>query len=398
MVTRGNVVMLCALALLTLGVVMVNSAGMSVAPVGETGQLAPGVDPVTFQSILTSRPSLYAVVAVVAMLVCGVLPTRWLERSAGLRPSHALAILAAALVTILALLLAVYAPGVGRSVNGAARWIVVPIAGSLQPSEIAKWGMVVVIACGAVASGDGLRRFRGGLPILIAVLCLVCAVIVVEDLGTAVLIGGVGVLVLVAAGMRLWWLLATVPVAVAGFVAAVLSSPYRVDRVVSFIDPYRDPQGDGYHMIQSMATIAGGGPFGRGLGHGLQKFGYLPEDTSDFLFAVICEELGLAGASLVIALYGVMFVALAGIVRAADGPVRRLIALGVLLTVAGQATINLFVVTGLGPTKGIALPLLSAGGTGWVLTCAALGLVAAIDRDTERRAVTLGGVREPVAA
>ena len=150
----------------------------------------------------------------------------------------------------------------------------------------------------------------------------------------------------------------------------------------------RVPTNLGYHRVvrfiaclAAMATIAGGGPFGRGLGHGLQKFGYLPEATSDFLFAVICEELGLAGAALVLSLYAVVFWTLASIARSAVGPVCRLVALGVLATIAGQAVINLFVVTGLGPTKGIALPLLSSGGTGWILTCAALGLVAAIARD-----------------
>src|SRR6185295_7665477 len=144
--------------------------------------------------------------------------------------------------------------------------------------------------------------------------------------------------------------------ALVGLIGAIWVSPYRIKRLTAFLDPYADPQGAGYHMIQSMAAVAGGEGPGRGLGHGLQKFGYLPEDKTDFLFAVICEELGVVGAAIVIGLFVCLIWAGLAVVRREKCLVLKLVGLGVIATVAFQALINLVVVTGLGPTKGIALP------------------------------------------
>ena len=151
-------------------------------------------------------------------------------------------------------------------------------------------------------------------------------------------------------------------------------------RIMAFRDPYRDPEGIGYHTIQSLVAVAGGEGWGRGLGFGIQKLGYLPEDRTDFLFAVICEELGIAGAAVIIALFMGLLWAGFGVMRREHSPFLRLVALGITATVSIQAVINLAVVTAVAPTKGIALPLLSSGGTGWVLTAFSLGLIVAIDR------------------
>lgn len=399
MLRAGHVVMLCAVALLMLGVVMVSSAGMAVEP------LAAGADPtasaattgVTFISIMTSRPMLYMAVAMVAMIIAFQVPVARLAQRA---TSGGDAIAPAPikdylwlLVSTLAILIViglVYVPGIARPVNGAHRWVDLGIPGlnSVQPSELAKWLIIPVVALYAArlttlpAGGpqDRLGKFFTGLvPGLVAV-GLVAALVVVEDLGTGFLIAVVGAFILLAGGAKIRHFAWFVPPALAGVAFAIITSPYRVRRVLAFLDPYADPMGDGFHMIQSMQTVAGAGPFGRGLGHGLQKFGYLPEDTTDFLFAIICEELGLAGASLVIALYIIMIWAALSIAARETRPLLKLIVLGVTATVAIQACINLVVVTGLGPTKGIALPLLSAGGTGWILTAGMLGLVASIDR------------------
>jgi cell division protein FtsW len=170
------------------------------------------------------------------------------------------------------------------------------------------------------------------------------------------------------------------PLAALAFAGAVVANPYRLTRLETFLNPYKDPEGSGYHMIQSMLAVHNGELTGRGLGHGMQKFGYLPEDQTDFLFAIICEETGLAGAALVALLYAGILWAGLSIIRKQPAPFLKLIAVGVLATLGLQALINLAVVTGLGPTKGIALPLLSAGGTGWILTSACLGTLIAIDR------------------
>jgi len=162
-------------------------------------------------------------------------------------------------------------------------------------------------------------------------------------------------------------------------VAAIVQEPYRLQRLTAFLDPWADMKGAGYHPIQSMLALAHGNVTGTGLGQGVQKFGYLPEDTTDFIFAVICEEMGFAGAALVIALYLTILWTGLGILRDCRDVFGRLVALGVMLTLGIQAAINLAVVTVMLPTKGIALPLVSAGGTGWVLTAFSLGLLAALD-------------------
>lgn len=374
---------LCVLALLTVGVVMVNSADMSVGAGGA----------VTAESILLSRSTLYMALAVGAMWLCAVLPIRAvcarIERNAE-PPSSPTPRLSGSrglwlgVGVLSALLLTVYLPVIGHEVNGAYRWVRFNTPGlgetSMQPSELAKWGLVLLIAWYAVTRAEGLRRFWTGLlPALVAT-AIVAGIIVVEDLGTGVVVGAVACVMLVAAGARIRHFLPFLPVAGAAIVAAILVSPYRVRRLTAFLDPYADPQWTGYHMIQSMVAVANGEIFGRGLGHGLQKFGYLPEDRTDFLFAVICEEMGIAGAMLVIGLYTLLLWAGIAIIRAEPSRLLRMIGLGILVTIGLQAAVNLAVVTGLGPTKGIALPLLSSGGTGWVLTAACLGLLVNMDR------------------
>ncbi len=150
--------------------------------------------------------------------------------------------------------------------------------------------------------------------------------------------------------------------------------------------PYANPQGDGYHMIQSLLSFATGGVTGRGLGNGIQKLGYLPEDTTDFIFSVICEELGLFGAILTAALYlGVVCVGWSIVRRRsaeADGGFGAMLAFGVACMLGLQAAINMAVATVSVPTKGLSLPLVSAGGTGLVITAAALGLMASVARQT----------------
>ena len=392
MLRAGHGILLCALALLMLGVVMVQSAGMVVRPLDEGAdpQAAAAVSGVTIESLLFSRTSLYLVLAVGAMAMASRLPLRRLadrcERVAFLPPAGDLGLLVLGAVGLLATLALVYVPGIQREVNGAARWINLHLPGleSVQPSELAKWGLVILISVYAARlatrADNHMRRFAKGL--LPACLCVgvVAGFVVLEDLGTGVLMVTAASIVLLAAGARLWHFALFAPPAVIAVLAAIITSPYRVQRITSFLDPYADPQGSGYHMIQSLTAVAGGGVFGRGLGHGLQKFGYLPEDTTDFLFAIVCEELGLAGALMVLFLYALLAWFGTSIAARERTLTLKLLALGITTTVIVQAMINLFVVTGLAPTKGIALPLMSSGGTGWILTGFALGLVVAIDR------------------
>ena len=148
------------------------------------------------------------------------------------------------------------------------------------------------------------------------------------------------------------------------------------------MDPYADPRGIGYHILQSMSAISGGGLTGRGLGHSVQKHGYLPEDTTDFIFAVLSEELGILGVVLIVGLYVLLLLLGLNIIKRAGSIFEKTLALGITLTIGLQTLMNITVVVGLAPTKGIALPLLSSGGTGWLLTAAGIGLLWAIDRQS----------------
>lgn len=388
MLRPGQAIVLCVLALLTIGVVMVNSADMTLA----------ADQAVTMKSIILSRSTAYMVLALIALLSCSLLPVRAMadavvgtpmteednQRIPFLARMMGPWVLWVAAGVLLATLATVYVPFIGREINGSHRWLEVrlPSLGkvSLQPSEIAKWGLVVLVAWFGAKYACRMNRFWTGLVPALGAVGMVAGFIVVEDLGTGILIGCVACIMLLAAGARWWQLGMLIPPALGMLVVAVASSPYRMKRLTAFRDPFADPEKTGFHMIQSMAAVSNGEVAGRGLGFGLQKFGYLPEDRTDFLFAVICEELGVAGAAMVVALYiGLMWAGYL-VLRREQHVMLKLVVLGVLATVAIQAIINLAVVTGLGPTKGIALPLLSSGGTGWILTAASLGLIVAIDR------------------
>ncbi len=390
---------------------MVNSAGMTMKPT----KLADGtfITPVvSASSILFSRTTIYMVLAIATMLLASRLPIRRLlsltQSEDSMIPDYrsgrwgildfkfaALAALALIFVLLLA-----YVPGIGKSVNGSHRWLRLPIPGigdalSVQPSEIAKWAMVFIVAWFATRRLSIIPSFYRGLLPALCLLGSVCFVIILEDLGTGALVMATGCIILLAAGARIWQFAMFIPLGLMGLVAAIVTSPYRVARITAFLDPYQDAEKTGYHMIQSMLAVAGGEGFGRGLGFGLQKFGYLPEDTTDFLFAIICEELGIAGAAIIIVHFVVIICMGCAIVIRERSTMLRLVALGIVSTIGLQAIINLIVVTGLGPTKGIALPLVSSGGTGWLLTCFSIGILMAIDRTQDAYEPALGSSTTP---
>jgi len=371
MLRAAQGLILLAISLLLIGVVMVTSAGLAVGEESAAG--------ITLRDVLLGRPAMFAALAVVLMLVAWRLPVSWLYTAKGAASPVPWIVLGSILLLVL-----VHVPPFGVEINGARRWVRFGPLG-FQPSELAKWGLLIVIAWHATRRAGSMGRLGSGFLAPMALVALICALIATEDLGTAVLIAMVGVLMVLAAGAKLRHVTLLIPFGAAGFAAAVLTSPYRIDRLRAFLDPYQDPQGIGYHVLQSMAAVSGGGLAGRGLGNGLQKFGYLPEDTTDFIFAIISEELGLVGAAVVICLYATLLLCGFSIVRRAEHPFQRLLGLGILLTIGLQALINLAVVTGLAPTKGIALPLVSAGGTGWCLTAFCLGLLASIDREQARK-------------
>lgn len=393
MLRAGHGLVLSVLGLLVLATVMVNSASLSLS----------GDGPTTSAAIFWGKHTWFAVGALVAFGLGALVPVDRLARTGGSWWRTPAAWVAAGVVVALAL---VHVPGIGREANGALRWISIGPVG-LQPSEVAKWGVPVVLAWYAVRFRARLGTFTWGYLVPLGAVSAVCAAIAMEDLGTAVLIELVSVAVLLAAGARWRFVAVAAPVGILAFVGLVIASPYRVKRIVAFLDPYQDPRGIGYHIIQSMEAISGGGLAGRGLGNSELKFGYLPEATTDFIYSIVAEELGIGGAALVVALYVLLIgCGIAIVTASADGSrgagtggkggaallsnFSQLLGFGIVLTVALQALINVCVVTGLAPTKGIALPLMSRGGTGWILTCLSLGMLVAMERAADRRRRELG--------
>lgn len=286
------------------------------------------------------------------------------------------------LIVSLLLLASTLIPGVGRMVNGSRRWLRLGFV-SFQPSELAKFAIVVYMSYYIVKKGEVLRDFRNGLfPVYVVTGVFLLLTLRQPDFGAAMTLAGVAGIMLFAGGANLLQLGGTVLAALPFIYVAVAHSAYRARRVFSFLDPWADPQGAGHQIIQSFLAFGSGGVFGRGLGEGRQKLLFLPERHSDFIYAVIGEELGLIGALLVVALFLIILWRGVRIALASGDPFSRLLALGITLLICFQGLINMLVVTGLLPTKGIALPLMSYGGSSLVITMMALGVLLNISKET----------------
>jgi len=286
----------------------------------------------------------------------------------------------ALLAVTLLLLAATFLPVVGRTVNGARRWV--RFAGlTFQPAELMKFTLIVYLSSYISTKRERLRDFREGLlPAFIIVGAFLGLTMLQPDFGTVMAMGLVTLIMVFAGGARSAHL-AGMALALAPFVyAAVALKAYRLRRVLAFLDPWADPQGAGHQIVQSYLAFGSGGVLGRGLGEGRQKLLFLPERHSDFIFAVIGEDLGLWGACLVLVLFGVILWRGVRIALAAEG-FSRMFALGLTLLICVQALINMAVVTGLIPTKGIALPLVSYGGSALVVTLASVGVLLNISKE-----------------
>ena len=273
-------------------------------------------------------------------------------------------------------------------INRHYRWIKIPlgpVSVSFQPSELAKWAVIFALAAVCSKFGDDIRLFWKRFIPICAVVGVVVALIIVEDFGTAALISLLAFLMLIIAGARLWHILPPLPILAVAFYVAVRHSPHRMQRITAFLNPDKWTDTINYQPHQSLIALGSGGLWGKGLGRGICKYGHLPEDTTDFIFAIIGEELGFIGNAAVI----LLFVALIGlgilvVVRCKD-PFGRLVAGGIILAIAIQAALNIGVVTVMLPTKGIPLPFVSAGGTSMLLSAAAVGVLLNIAKTSAVR-------------
>ena len=269
----------------------------------------------------------------------------------------------------------------GVEKNYSRRWIEIvlgPVSISFQPSELAKWVMILVLAAVLAKYADTMDRFWTRFFPICAVATLVVGFIVIEDFGTAAFIAMMTFLMLLIGGAKIWHLLLPVPLALGAFAAAVMTSEYRMERLKGFFSEIP------YQANQSLIAISTGGPFGKGLGRGVIKYGHLPEDTTDFIFAIIAEEMGFVACIFVILLFVVFaWVGIRIAMRCRD-PFGRMVAAGIVMAITLQAAINIGVVTVVLPTKGIPLPFISAGGTSMLLTAAAVGVLLSIARSEQQ--------------
>jgi len=276
------------------------------------------------------------------------------------------------------LLILVLVPGIGIERNAARRWLFVglgPLGLSFQPSELGKWAVIFLVVAASHRFGFRLHSLSRHLLPLLAICGVIIGLILIEDFGTAAFIALAVLVVLIPAGAR-WGHLALLASAGAlVFGLALVTAPYRVQRLVAFTQPDRWAQSVGYQADQSLIAIASGGILGKGLGNGVSKYGHLPEDTTDFVFAVIAEELGLVGALAVIALFAAFIWLGLQTSLATKEPFGRLLAFAITAAIGLQAVLNIGVVTVVLPTKGIPLPFISGGGTSLLVSAAVAGVL-----------------------
>lgn len=278
------------------------------------------------------------------------------------------------------LLLLVLIPGIGVVRGGARSWLGISSFG-IQPSEFMK--ICVILFLSKMLSDDqwNIKHFTKGLLPPLAVVGLAFGLIMLQpDLGTGVVLAGASLLVIFAAGARLSHLSGLGFIAVLGFVGLILAAPYRLQRITAFLDPWQDPLGAGYQAIQSLYAIGPGGLVGLGLGASRQKYSYLPEPQTDFIYSIIAEELGFIGGALVLVLFTLLV--WRGLRTAITAPdtFGSLLAAGIVGMVAVQVIINIGVVIGMFPVTGITLPLISYGGSSLTLMLTSIGILLNISR------------------
>ena len=348
--TDQRIVAFLTLGLVAFGLVMVYSATSASAALGNG-------DPMSF----LKRQAVYAFIGVVLMAVASRFDYHRLRY---LTPP----LVVASLVLCTAVLVA------GPSINGAHRWFVVGPA-SFQPSELAKISLCLFAAV-YLARRRAPRTLGELMKPMGLLAALFCALIVVEpDLGTTITICGMMLAIFLVAGVPIRLLVLASFLALGLGLLAIYIEPYRRARVFSFLDPWSDAQGAGFQIVQATIGIGSGGVTGAGLGEGVGKISYLPEAHTDMIFAVIGEELGLIGASLVIGAFALLALTGFRIAMRCEDPFGKLLAAGITALVCGQAAINLAAALGIAPLTGIPLPFVSYGGSSLVVLLAAMGIL-----------------------
>lgn len=356
------------LILLGIGLVMVYSASIAIAEADK----AVGHN----SSYYLVRQAIFLVISLSAAFVAFNIPVAWWQK------------MAPYLFLIgLALLVLVLIPGIGRVVGGSRRWLSLFVI-NLQPSEFMKLFAAMYVADYTVRKAAVMDSFTKGFMPMLMVMLLVGGLLLREpDFGAFAVIAAISISILWLGGINARIFVGLIILLVVGFVFLIWSSPYRLERVIGFMDPWADPYGKGYQLSHALIAFGRGEWFGVGLGASVEKLLYLPEAHTDFLLAVIAEELGFVGVALVIGLFIWILMRAFGIAKEAienEKYFGALLAQGLGVWIGVQGIINMGVNMGLLPTKGLTLPLLSFGGSGILANCIAMAILLRIDFENRR--------------
>lgn len=348
--------------LLTIGVIMVLSASFARAyydPGGLTGG-----NPVYY----FVRQLVFAVLGIFAMLFMSRLPMGFYKR-------FSIPLLVAA-IALLALV-----PVIGVKANGARRWI--GVGGlTLQPSEIAKIAVILSFAYIICKNRGKMKSFKYGILPFAAILLVIVGLLILEPhFSASIIIIAIGAVMMFAGGARLIWFIAAFLLAGGGLAVLLTLFPYASTRIVTWRDPFSSTSDEGYQIVQSLYTIGSGGLTGLGLGQSRQKYLYLPEEHNDFIFSVVCEELGFIGAVLILILFALLIIRGYYIAIHASDRYSFLVCTGITTLLALQVILNVAVVTNLIPCTGISLPFFSYGGTALLIQMAEMGILLSASRE-----------------
>ena len=354
--------LLQTLLLLCIGVLMVLSASFAGAYYdlqGETGGNA---------AWYFLHQSVYAAAGVGVMLLCAKVPMEVYRRAAPL----------GMLLSLLSLVLVLI---VGVKVNGARRWISLGFI-TFQPSELVKVAVILYFPVLICRYGDRMRSFRYGIAPFAVILALIAVLLVLEPhFSATIILLALGAVLLFLGGVRLGWYIGGFSLLAIGGTAAYLMVPYVAARIDAFRDPFSDPTGDGWQIVQSLYAIGSGGLTGLGLGQSRQKYLYLPEEHNDFIFSVVCEELGFLGATLILFLFAALIVRGYWLALHAKDRYSFLVGAGISTMLALQTVLNVAVCTNLVPCTGISLPFFSYGGTALLIQMAEIGILLSVSRE-----------------
>ncbi len=348
--------------LLTIGVTMVLSASFARAYF-DPGNVTGGNPTYYFV-----RQLIFAALGVAAMIFCSRLPMGFYKR-------FSVPLLIAAIVLLLLV------PLIGVEANGARRWIGIGSL-TLQPSEIAKIGIILAFAVIICNNRGRMKSFRYGIAPFAAILLVIVGLLILEPhFSASIIIIAIGGVMMFLGGARLIWFIAA-GIAAGGGIAVLLTLfPYASTRITIWRDPFSSTSDEGYQIVQSLYSIGSGGLTGLGLGQSRQKYLYLPEEHNDFIFSVVCEELGFIGAVLILVLFALLIIRGYWIAMHAADRYSFLVSAGITTLLAIQVILNVAVVTNLVPCTGISLPFFSYGGTALLIQMAEMGIVLSVSRD-----------------